>query len=312
MQSIQQRHSYPFLRHKAVIGGVFLTILLALTVSLGVGLTRGDDDSNEAAPAQASSTTNAWVPASVWKPVNGTSWQYELLNRINKTSTDGFDIWDIDLFDNNATMISSLRGNGARVICYFSAGSYENWRPDEQNFDLADLGRSLNGWPGERWLNISSQNVRKVMVARLDLATEKVCDGVDPDNVDGYDNDNGLGLTQADSVNYLEFLADAAHHRNLSIGLKNAGAILPNVIDIMQWSVNEQCVQYDECDVYAPFIQQGKPVFHVEYPKGDSISNNDGASKQDVETICNNEQSLGFSTIMKNIVLDDWTESCPS
>jgi hypothetical protein len=87
---------------------------------------------------------------------------------------------------------------------------------------------------------------------------------------------------------------------------------LPNVIDIMQWSVNEQCVQYDECDIFAPFIQQGKPVFHVEYPKGDSISNNDEASEQEVKIICNNEQSLGFSTIMKNIVLDDWTESCPS
>ena len=117
------------------------------------------------------------------------------------------------------------------------------------------------------------------MLARMDLAVEKSCDGVDPDNVDGYDNDNGLGLTQEDSVNYLEFLADAAaRHRNLSIGLKNAGAILPNVIDIMQWSVNEQCVQYDECDIFAPFIRQGKPVFHVRrYPATTVIApgNND-------------------------------------
>ena len=157
MQSIQKRHSYPFLRRKVVIGGVFLTILLALAVGLGVGLTRKDDNSSEAASAQATSTANASVPASVWKPVNSTSWQYELLDGINKTSTDGFDVWDIDLFDNNASMISGLRGNSARVICYFSAGSYENWRPDEQDFGpVGDLGNDLDGWPGERWLNISS------------------------------------------------------------------------------------------------------------------------------------------------------------
>ena len=68
----------------------------------------------------------------------------------------------------------------------------------------------------------------------------KGCDGVDPDNIDAYDNDNGLGLAQADAVNYVSFLADAAHARNLSIGLKNGGAILGQVIGKMQWSINEQ------------------------------------------------------------------------
>lgn len=311
---VEDRSQKPILRRKLVIGGgVILAVLIALTVGLGVGLTRSrsNDNSQALAPPQASPISNTSVPRNIWKPTAGISWQIELLSSLNSTSTDAFSVWDIDLFDNNATMIAGLQANGAKLICYFSAGSYENWRPDASEFNASDLGKNLDGWPGERWLNISSQNVRKIMLARLDLAVEKGCNGVDPDNVDGYDNDNGLGLTPADSVDYLEFLADAAHKRNLSIGLKNAGEVLPDVIDIMQWSVNEQCVQYEECDVFSPFIRQGKPVFHIEYPKGESVSNDDEVPEQEVKTICGDRQATGFSTIMKNIALDDWVESCP-
>jgi hypothetical protein len=35
------------------------------------------------------------------------------------------------------------------------------------------------------------------MSSRLDMAQQKGCDGVDPDNIDAYGNENGLGLTEA-------------------------------------------------------------------------------------------------------------------
>jgi hypothetical protein len=44
----------------------------------------------------------------------------------------------------------------------------------------------LDGWPGEVWVNISSTNVRNIMSKRLELASHKGCDAVDPDNMDGY------------------------------------------------------------------------------------------------------------------------------
>lgn len=71
----------------------------------------------------------------------------------------------------------------------------------------------------------------------------KGCDGVDPDNVDGYDNDNGLGLTQASALDYINFLTDTAYMWDLSIGLKNAREIMPDIIDKMEWSVQEQCIR---------------------------------------------------------------------
>ncbi len=81
--------------------------------------------------------------------------------------------YDIDLFDNSAAIIEGLHNDGRRVVCYFSAGSYENWRPDSGDFEEADLGNTLDGWPGERWLDIRSANVRDIMKARLDLAAQK-------------------------------------------------------------------------------------------------------------------------------------------
>jgi hypothetical protein len=80
------------------------------------------------------------------------------------------------------------------------------------------------------------------MLTPLELSVTKGCDGVDPDNVSGYGNDNGLGLTQASTLDYVNFLADAAYVRNLAISLKNAGDIVPHIIDKMEWSVQEQCI----------------------------------------------------------------------
>ena len=55
----------------------------------------------------------------------------------------------------------------------------------------------------------------------------------------------------------------------MTFGLKNAGAIITAVLPVVDFSVNEQCVQYNECATFQPFIAAGKPVFHIEYPAGD-------------------------------------------
>ncbi|MFP3534108.1 endo alpha-1,4 polygalactosaminidase, partial [Burkholderia sp. SIMBA_042] len=89
----------------------------------------------------------------------------------------------------------TLKSQGKRVVCYFSAGSSENWRSDYSQFTAADQGNPLDGWAGERWLDTRSANVRRIMTARMDLAKSKGCDGIDPDNVDGYTNNPGLPLT---------------------------------------------------------------------------------------------------------------------
>ena len=46
------------------------------------------------------------------------------------------------------------------------------------------------------------------MAARLDLAVSRQCDGVEPDNMDGYMNDSGFDMTGAHQLAYNRWLAE--------------------------------------------------------------------------------------------------------
>lgn len=117
-------------------------------------------------------------------------------------------VYDIDLLVRHAeTNHHQPQGGWSdRVICYFSAGTWEDWRSDAQAYPKEALGKALPDWAGERWLDYRRDDVRQLLSKRLDLAVDKGCDGADPDNVDGYSNDNGLGLTQ-NPANRLQPLA---------------------------------------------------------------------------------------------------------
>lgn len=91
-------------------------------------------------------------------------------------------VWDIDLFDNPASTISTLKAAGKIVICYFSAGTAEDWRDDYREFSAADLGKVLPEWPNEKWVRTGSQSIRNIMTKRIRLAADKGCDAIDPDN----------------------------------------------------------------------------------------------------------------------------------
>lgn len=242
------------------------------------------------------------------------SWQIVLDDAIalsaDATSvTPDVEVYDIDLFGNDASVMDGLHGLGKKVICYFSAGSYEPGRPDSDDFTASDKGNTLDGWPDEAWLDINSANVRSIMANRIALAQTKGCDGVDPDNVDGYNNDNGLGLTSADSVDYVTFLANEASSRGLAIGLKNAGEIISKVLPVVQYSINEQCVEYSECDLFSPFIDDSKPVFHIEYP-GETIAKAAVVKSSYCSTSGAGAGSTDFSTVLKTMDLTGWVEFC--
>ncbi|KAI7493607.1 hypothetical protein KC367_g8515 [Hortaea werneckii] len=308
---------------------ILLSILLALLIvglavglGVGLGLTNdsedgGDEENEQPSPTESGSPTPP-PPSNgtLWQPAVNSSWQIVLLNPLSLSTSaqsvsPDVDIYDIDLFTNDQSTIEKLHQLGKKVICYFSAGSYESFRPDSSEFQSSDLGKELDGWPGERWLDLGSSNVRRIMAARIALAASKGCDAIDPDNVDGYSNENGLGLSEGDSIDFLQFLSAEARNHTLAIGLKNAGSIIPDVLDIMSFSVNEQCVQYSECETFAPFVEKGKPVFHIEYPNDESLNN---VAKSAVNDICSDGGSASgssdFSTVIKDMDLSGWVEYC--
>ena len=236
--------------------------------------------------------------SSTWyQPKPGVTWHWQLTGTINESYP--VEIYDIDLFDSSAELIARLKQEGKKVICYFSAGSYEEWREDADEFPENVLGRPLQGWPGERWLDIRSDKVKEIMKRRLDLAKEKGCDGVEPDNVDGYLNNTGFPLTAQDQLKYNIFIATEAHKRGLSVALKNDLEQIQYLVDYFDFSINEQCHEYNECDMLMPFINAGKPVLNAEY------ANNKADAKEMVSSICPDANLRNFSTLILPIDLDD-------
>jgi hypothetical protein len=234
----------------------------------------------------------------VWAARPGTSWQWQLTGTLD-TSID-VQMYDIDLFATTPASIDGLHAAGRTVICYLSAGSREDWRPDAAQFPAEVIGKGLDGWPGERWLDTRSDAVRAIMKARLDRAVAKKCDGVEPDNVDAYGTDTGFPLTAATQLDYNRFLAREAHARGLSVGLKNDLEQVRALLADFDWALDEQCLEFDECNGLVPFIEAGKAVFHVEY----------GAESK-AQTVCPKTKPLGFSTLIKKLDLDAWRVACP-
>jgi hypothetical protein len=237
---------------------------------------------------------NASGGGQIWMPKPGVTWQWQLTGKLD-TSVDA-QMYDIDLFTSSTATIQALHSAGRIVVCYFSAGSYEPDRPDSDALSRTGLGSVLDGWPDEKWLDIRSTAVRDLMKARLDLAKKNGCDGVEPDNVDGFDNSNGLGLTKQDAIDYDLFLANESHTRGLSVGLKNSLGLVSSLVSSFDWALNEECLQFDECSSLAPFISAGKAVFHCEY----AMTTNG---------ICG-KAPQGFSTIVKNLDLDAFRLAC--
>ena len=231
-----------------------------------------------------------------WRPGPGTSWQWQLSGTID-TSID-VRMYDIDLFDTPQTVIDQLHHDGRKVVCYFSAGSYENWRPDKDSYPSEILGHNLDGWPGEKWVDIRQlDKLGPILTARFDLAVTKQCDGIEPDNIDGFTNTTGFPLTANDQLVFNRWLADQAHRRGLSIGLKNDLDQIQELVNDFDWALNEQCFQYDECDMLLPFVQAGKAVFGVEY-------------NGDPSDFCPRANAKNFDWLKKKIDLDSWRVPC--
>ncbi|KAF2273406.1 uncharacterized protein EI97DRAFT_156451 [Westerdykella ornata] len=313
------------LRRKLLLIALPLVLVIGLALGLGLGLTLGrdhnddDSDGDNNGPEPPSTTSPPPSPpptnGTAWKPAVNSTWQIVLQGAISvpqdaKSVTPDVSIFDIDLFDTSKDTIDTLHRLGKKVICYFSAGTFEPRRPDSGQFKGQDIGKALQDWPDEKWLRLGSEDVRRIMKGRVELAREKGCDGIDPDNVDGYQNDNGLDLTKDDSISFVSYLSNISAQHNLAMGLKNAGDIIPQVLDMVDFSVNEQCVQYAECGTFKPFIDAGKPVFHIEYP--DNAGTELGTNT--VLHYCGNDGDAegreGFSTVLKKMDLDGWVEFC--
>ena len=232
-----------------------------------------------------------------WTPDPGASWQWQLSGRLDPRVPA--EVYDVDLFTTSPAAVADLHRRGRRAVCYLSAGSFERGRPDAARFPSAVLGRPLQGWPGERWLDVRRLDVLlPILESRLDLCAAKGFDGVELDNVDGYENRSGFPLSGADQRAFNIRLADAARARGLAVGLKNDLGQAAELEPFFDFAVNEECFRYRECAALRPFLAAGKAVFHAEYAAP-------------ARRFCPAARRLGLSSIRKRPDLGPWRQACP-
>ena len=98
----------------------------------------------------------------------------------------------------------------------------------QDKFPDSVLGRALDGWPGERWLDIRGIGVLAPIVkARIAKCTRK-------------------GSTPSSPTTSTAIRTRAVSRSR-------------------EFAIAEECFQYRECGKAAPFIDAGKPVLEVEY-----------------------------------------------
>jgi len=232
----------------------------------------------------------------LWQPKPGLKWNWSLGENPNNLSiTKGeYDVIDIDLLDVTKETISYMHNLGLKVICYFSAGTYEPFRTESKGMvNIKGLVKTkMEDWD-EYWLDYRVEGIKPFMTDRLDVAKAKGCDGVEFDNVDAYTNTFwDKPLTASDQIKYNRWLAQEAHDRGLSAGLKNCIGLLSDLVGNFDFAINEECSEYNECHEYSVFLNKNKAVFVALYGY---VTNSKFMKK-----VCSEVNNMNLSTIIKD------------
>jgi hypothetical protein len=245
------------------------------------------------------SLTDAGAPdadAGLWTPAAGASFQLQLTGTLD-TSLD-VDLYVLDL-DYEAADFAALRSAGRRTVCHFSAGSNESFRDDTDEFPEAVQGNELDDFPDERWLDIRAAAVRTPMAARLDRAREQGCDAVLPTNLGVHAADSGFAISEAESVEYAQWLAGEAHARGLGVML-SSDELVAQLADSFDMGLAFECLTDDACQHWTPLRDADRTLMVVEV--GDESS---------VSTVCPAAAAAGLVTIIKHREFDAFRVACP-
>lgn len=234
--------------------------------------------------------------AARWIPQPSVSWQLQFSGEIDLSVRA--DVFDLDMFDTPPRLVRKIHGSGRRAICYLNAGAWESWRPDAADYPSSVKGRDLDGWPGERWLDIRRLEVLgPILVDRVRRCRDKGFDGVEFDNVDGYQNASGFDLSRTDQLAFDRWLAETAHDHGLAVALKNTLGLASELEPSFDFAIVEQCFAYRECGLSAPFVDAGKAVIDIEYSLARSA-------------FCDRAARLGITAMRKHLDLDAWRRPC--
>lgn len=216
-------------------------------------------------PAPTAPTPEPVAEAEWWQPKASENLKWQIQLQGDLELVEGVDVYAVDYTASQAS-IDAAKATGAKVMCYISAGSAEDWRPDYSEFPDGVIGNAYENWPGEWWLDTRNIGaLAPIMRARMIACRDKGFDAIDADNVNGFENNTGFYITREDSIEYIIWLAEEAHSLGMAFSLKNSESLVEEVrysVDMMQ---SESCFVYSNCANASKMSDIDKPVFAVEY-----------------------------------------------
>lgn len=213
-------------------------------------------------------SANWWKPTPD-KPIH---WHWQLSQDFvyPRDVIPGVVVYDIDGEKATAETVAKLHALGpdVKVICYFDAGVFESYRSDAGRFPKSVIGNPDEGWDNSYWLDIRQTDILlPIMRDRMQhWCKDKGFDAIEPDETEVWSNDSGFPITREQNNAYNKLIADTAHSLGLSVGLKGNTTEAPDLWQYFDWTINEQCWEFEECEfLKTSFIDHGKAVFNIEY-----------------------------------------------
>lgn len=236
----------------------------------------GRTSAQRIAPASAAqvmlpliSTPAAWWQPTADQPIH---WHWQLADTFvyPRDVLPHVKVYDLDGELTSAETVAQLHALDPeiKVICYFDAGVYESYRSDASRFPASVIGKPDVGWENSYWLDIRQTDILlPIMQDRMqNWCKDKGFDAIEPDETEVWSNDSGFPITKDENNSYNQQIAAMAHALGLSVGLKGNASEAPELWQYFDWSLNEQCWEFDECSQLATsFIANGKAVLNIEY-----------------------------------------------
>jgi hypothetical protein len=182
-----------------------------------------------------------------------------------------------------ASDLAALHAAGRHYLCYLSAGTYEDFREDAEEFPANVIGNPLVDFPRERWVDVRSSAVREIMARRVTELAAKGCDGVPPSSLAVHAAETGFGLTESDALDYSRWLAERIHAAGMSAGLAAPAALSAELWPTFEFGLAIDCLEGSQCAEFDVFTRAGKPVLHVEFGDAESAA-----------IVCKSSEALGF------------------
>jgi len=275
------------------------TSTTSTTTTTAPTVTSTPTTSTSTTTSSSTSTTTTTVPTTTSPWATGATWAWFLQG--GNIPNVAVDVIDVDLFDTPASEVRRVERSGISTVCYLSAGTYEDWRPDAGDYPPEILGRTWDAWD-EQFVDIRRLDLLgPILQARLDLCVAKGFSAVEPDNIDTFWEDTGFPLTADDAVAFARWFASEAHARGLKVAQKNAPDLVGRLVGSFDFAITEDCFDDGWCADMAPYHAAGKAILDAEYTdRMTSLS----------PALCAQAADLGVSVLLADRNLTENLQRC--